>query len=134
MPQWSMPPDGVITFFEVKWGDFLNQFLFHYISVSAGTGVISLGGWVTPREHDARQLRAGELIVGFTVWHGQYVDSIAVITSVKTYGPYGGGKSPTVDSLLVPDGASFIGLHGRAGNWVDALGIVCGVAIPDPRL
>lgn len=125
-----MPEDATIDRIEVKWGDYLNQLLFHYISKSYGRGVISLGGYTSGSAHADIALDSGEEIVAIGGHCGSYVDSIVIVTSLKRWGPFGGAGGAPFAQFDVPHNARFAGLFGRAGMWTDALGVVYAVAVP----
>ncbi|HET6274671.1 MAG TPA: jacalin-like lectin [Candidatus Cybelea sp.] len=138
VPPWTMPDDATIGRIEIKWGDFINQLLFHYTSPSYGQGVISLGGYDSGSAHIDIPLEAGEQITSLSGKCGSYVDSLTITTvkpsasggDVKQYGPYGGPGGQTFKVFEVPANGRLAGLFGRAGMWTDALGVVWAVAIP----
>lgn len=142
VPAWSMPEDATIGRIEIKWGDYINQLLFHYASPSYGQGVISLGGYDSGSAHIDILLEAGEEVTALSGKCGSYVDSIAIATvrhgpagnEVRQYGPYGGTGGQAFPAFEVPSNGHLAGLFGRAGMWTDALGIVWAVAIPAPPI
>jgi len=136
VPPWAMPVDGVITLVEVKYGLYLNQLVFHYTSSSNGDGAITLGGYDPGSNHVQFSLAKGEEVHSLQGRYGSYVDSIQVITSTRTYPPAGsyggaGGAAPYV--FNVPKNGRLAGLFGRAGAWMDALGVVYVVPIRRPQ-
>lgn len=132
VPPWAMPSDGTIVRIEVKWGDYVNQLLFHYTSPSSGQGVISLGGYDSGSHRVDISLQEGQEIVALSGNCGDYLDSVTIamrmpasgVPPIQEYGPYGGPGGEAFAPLSVPDGGRFAGLFGRAGQWVDALGVV----------
>ena len=130
VPPWAMPEDATIGRIEVKWGDYLNQLLFHYVSPSSGQGVISLGGYTSGSARADIALESAEEIVAIGGKCGSYVDSIVIVTSLKQYGPFGGPGGSSFAPFDVPRNARFAGLFGRAGMWTDSLGVVYAVAVP----
>ena len=135
VPPWAMPSDGVIILVEVKYGLFLNQLIFHYTSATNGDGAITLGGFDAGSYHGQFTLAKGEEIRALQGRCGSYVDSIQIVTSRQTFpasGSFGGPGGATAYALKVPLGARFVGLFGRAGGWVDALGMVCATSMTVP--
>lgn len=131
VPPWYMPQDGIITAFEVKWGDYVNQLLFHFTSPTYCEGVISLGGWKTPPERNWPKIKLadGEVITKISGTYGQYIHSVEITTSMSSYGPYG-TSGPSSYQYNVPANGQLIGLVGRTGWWVDALGVMYGTELP----
>ena len=142
VPPWTMPDDATIGRIEIKWGDYINQLLFHYASPTFGQGVISLGGFDSGSAHIDIYLEAGERITAIGGKCGSYVDSLSISTlgpgasggAVKQYGPYGGPGGQPFPAFDVPRNGRLAGLFGRAGMWTDALGVVWAVAIPAPPI
>lgn len=69
------------------------------------------------------RLDADEYITGITGRYGDYVDSLTLRTNKRTspsYGGRGGSKSFSID---VPSGYMAIGFSGRAGKYLDAIGL-----------
>jgi hypothetical protein len=134
VPAWAMPDDGTIVRIEVKWGDYVNQLLFHYSSPSSGRGVISLGGYSSGSEHVDIPLASGETIIAIGGMCGSYVDSVVLTTAnratpgiVTKRGPFGGSGGQPFKQFDVPRGGWLAGLFGRSGMWTDALGVVYAV-------
>jgi hypothetical protein len=122
-----MPNDGVITLVEVKYGLFLNQLILHYTSPTNGDGAITLGGFDPGSYHAQFTLANGEEIRALQGRYGAYVDSIQIVTSKHTFpasGSFGGSGGATAYAFKVPAGSRLVGLFGRAGAWMDALGVV----------
>ena len=122
----------------MKWGDYINQVLFHFASPSYGQGVISLGGYDSGSAYAEIFLESGERIASLGGKCGSFVDSIVITTvrpgasgdTVNHYGPFGGSGGQPFPQFDVPNNARFAGLFGRAGMWTDALGVVYAVAVP----
>ncbi|CEP63116.1 putative metalloendopeptidase LALA0_S07e02740g [Lachancea lanzarotensis] len=68
-----------------------------------------------------------EYFRGFDIRSGCYIDGIGIITnkhrSGKIMGNANGGSG---HQILVPGGQEILGVFGRVGQWVDALGVVYG--------
>ena len=134
VPPWAMPTDGVITLVEVKYGDFLNQLIFHYTSATNGDGAITLGGFDPGSYHGQFTLAKGEVIRALQGRCGSYVDSLQIVTSMRTLpasGSFGGPGGATAYAFKVPALSRLVGLFGRAGGWMDALGVVYEVPVND---
>lgn len=69
--------------------------------------------------------RRGEIIFGFYLRAGLYIDGLAIITSLgrksQVYGNAIGGSGHT---LLPPRGYSIAGVAGSCGDWVDGFGLL----------
>ena len=135
VPPWSMPLDGTIGRIEIKWGDYINQLLFHFASPTYGAGVISLGGYDSGSYYVDIPLEAGDMITALAGKCGSYIDSLTITTSkaaggTHQYGPFGGSGGQRFKAFTVPTNGRFIGLFGRAGLWTDALGVVYSVVDP----
>ncbi|CCK70454.1 putative metalloendopeptidase KNAG_0E01920 [Huiozyma naganishii CBS 8797] len=72
-------------------------------------------------------LEPNEIIAGFNVRYGAWVDAIQIITShgrmTDVLGKTGGGGP---SELKPPSGQVILGLFGTVGRWVDSIGIVYG--------
>lgn len=52
------------------------------------------------------------------------VNSLSFITNAeKIYGPYGREAGGTPFSLVIKEGGAIVGFHGRAGSFLDAIGV-----------
>jgi hypothetical protein len=70
------------------------------------------------------RLESGEYIIGLSLKYGDYIDSLEIRTNKRTsskYGSTGGKKSSRID---VPSGNQAVGLTGRAGKYLDSIGLV----------
>lgn len=65
----------------------------------------------------------GEQVVELAGRLSRYVDSLMVRTDRKQVGPVGGAGGDLEFSLEVPLGCELVGVFGRAGQYVDALGL-----------
>lgn len=72
-------------------------------------------------------LEPGEIIIGFNLRCGAWVDAIQIITShgrmTDMFGNKDGGGFA---ELQPPNGQYILGVTGRVGQWVDAFGIIYG--------
>ncbi|MDE2589473.1 MAG: hypothetical protein KGL95_07385 [Patescibacteria group bacterium] len=129
VPSWSMPADAIIVSFEVKFGNYVNQLVLHYTSNSEGDGAITLGGTDPASNHVYFPLQHGEQIQSIKGKYGSYVDSITIVTNVKTYGIFGGSGGSTSYQYDIPQTWRLIGLFGRVGKWIDAIGVIYGFGL-----
>ena len=90
--------------------------------LSAGTRHGGKGG----RENVFR-LDNDEYITGISGRYGDTVDSLRIHTNKRTSPAYGGGGDHDF-RLDAPSGAQAVGFVGRAGNTVDAIGLIYGTA------
>ncbi len=75
---------------------------------------------------------AGEYLVGINGAYGTHVGIINFVTknaagTLKTYGPFGtgqGGNNTTPYTYTVPDGNEIVGFTGRAGTYLEAIGVM----------
>jgi hypothetical protein len=71
------------------------------------------------------RLDSDEYITGISIRSGNYIDSIQIHTnkrSSQAFGGSGGGGGVRVD---VPSGNQGVGFTGRAGDYLDAVGLTC---------
>ena len=66
----------------------------------------------------------GEVIRGFSVRGGEWIDAIKVITNVKQSAWYGDMTGGRTYQLTPPQGYEIIGIYGRFGVCCDGFGIV----------
>ncbi|CAN4093860.1 unnamed protein product [Withania somnifera] len=70
-----------------------------------------------------------ELLIGIKGTYGSYggklvVKSLSFITlGQNTYGPFGKEAGGTPFSLVMKEGGAIVGFHGRAGSYLDAIGV-----------
>lgn len=69
--------------------------------------------------------RRGEVITGFYVRSGAWIDGIAIMTSLGRKSPvYGQPNGGSGHTLIPPIGYSIAGVTGSCANWVDGFGIL----------
>lgn len=72
-------------------------------------------------------LEPNEIITGFNVRCGAWIDAIQILTShgrvTEMFGNKNGGS---LAELIPPTGQYILGVYGRIGRWVDGIGIVYG--------
>jgi hypothetical protein len=111
-------------------GDYVDAIQIEYILPDGRKALGPRDGGPGGRQNMFR-LDSDEYIVGLSVKYGEYLDSLQIQTNKRkssTYGGFGGSKSSRVD---VPSGNQAIGFTGRAGKFLDSIGLVY---IPLPLL
>lgn len=69
----------------------------------------------------------GETLGSFRLRSGLYIDAIQIVTSNGRLSPmYGNALGGHLEELKAPPGYKIIGLRGRYGAWMDAIGVVYG--------
>lgn len=72
-------------------------------------------------------LEPNEIIVGFNVRCGQWVDAIQIITNQgRLTNMLGNSNGGSLAELKPPSGQHIVGFYGRLGQWLDGIGIVYG--------
>ncbi|CCH59410.1 hypothetical protein TBLA_0B05840 [Henningerozyma blattae CBS 6284] len=72
-------------------------------------------------------LEKGEIITGFNLRKGVWIDAIQILTSHgRITSMFGNATGGSGGELNPPQGQYILGLYGRVGQWVDAMGIVYG--------
>ena len=111
----------------------------HGVQVSSGSFVYSLqmvlqlpGGQITYMDKHGGDggnaatfsLRDGEYINAISGSYGQYVDSIRFHTNLRVSPTYGGNGGDADYYYAAPPGWQIVGLYGRSGAYIDAVGVV----------
>ncbi|KAI7604779.1 hypothetical protein KC343_g13978, partial [Hortaea werneckii] len=69
--------------------------------------------------------RKGELVVGFYLRAGAWVDGVQILTNTgrksEVFGNASGGSGHT---LIPPRGYSIAGVYGSVGPWLDGFGLI----------
>jgi hypothetical protein len=68
------------------------------------------------------RLESNEYITGISGRHGTYIDSLQIHTNRRTSSRYGGSGGRQDFRIDVPSGNWAVGLIGRAGRYLDAIG------------
>jgi hypothetical protein len=111
-------------------GDYVDAIQIEYILPDGRKVLGPRDGGLGGRQNTFR-LDSDEYIVGLSVKYGEYLDSLQIQTNKRkssAYGGFGGSKISRVD---VPSGNQAIGFIGRAGEFLDSIGLVY---IPLPLL
>jgi Jacalin-like lectin domain len=67
---------------------------------------------------------AGEIITGFAVRAGEWVDAIKVITNKKESAWLGDDRNTRTFQMKPPQGYEIIGIYGQIGICCDGFGVV----------
>jgi len=78
------------------------------------------------------RLERGEYIVGLSGRCGKYVDSLRILTNMRTSQLFGGSGGEREYHIDVPDGNQALGFMGRSGEYIDAIGLTF-AATPGPQ-
>jgi hypothetical protein len=69
------------------------------------------------------RLDRDEYVTGISGRYGEFIDSIVIQTNKRTSQRFGGGGGDQDYSIQVPAGYQAIGFAGRAGGYLDAIGL-----------
>ncbi|ODV96982.1 hypothetical protein PACTADRAFT_15486 [Pachysolen tannophilus NRRL Y-2460] len=73
------------------------------------------------------ELHDNEYIASFNIRSGGWVDAIQIVLNTgRTSDMLGNTSGGSMGQLHPPSGSSIIGLYGRLGQWLDAIGIIYG--------
>jgi Jacalin-like lectin domain len=78
----------------------------------------------TEGQLSAVRLREGEYVTEIAGSYGTRVDSLEIVTNHGSFARFGGGGGPVPFRYHVPAGLELCGLGGRAGDAVDAIGLM----------
>ncbi|KAI1180984.1 metallopeptidase [Nemania sp. FL0916] len=113
----------ILTGVTVYHGDAVDGLEFHYDDASSQ--LFGKRGGKTGGDKFIMDIRNAEVIVGFTVRAGSWIDAIQIITSTSRrsafYGNSGGGLLHT---LLVPTGFKICGVSGSYADWLDSFSLL----------
>ncbi|KAH8692672.1 putative zinc metallo proteinase [Talaromyces proteolyticus] len=69
--------------------------------------------------------RRGEILLGFYIRAGLWIDGIEILTSLgRKSGVYGNAQGGSGHTLIPPRGYSIAGISGTCGSWVDGLSLI----------
>lgn len=69
------------------------------------------------------RLEANEYVTGISGRHGEYIDSLRIHTNKRTSPQYGGSGGRSDYRIDIPAGNQGVGLIGRSGRYLDAIGL-----------
>ncbi|TGJ78561.1 hypothetical protein E0Z10_g10202 [Xylaria hypoxylon] len=113
----------ILTSVTVYHGDAVDGLEFSYDDGSSQ--LFGKRGGKTSGDRFMMDIRNAEVIVGFAVRAGSWIDAIQIITSTSrrssVYGNMGGGSLHT---LLVPSGFKICGVSGSCAHWLDSFSLL----------
>ncbi|KAI1428958.1 metallopeptidase [Xylaria sp. FL1777] len=113
----------ILTSVTVYHGTAVDGLEFHYDDGSSQ--LFGKRGGKTGGDRFIMDIRNAEVIVGFAVRAGSWIDAIQIITSTSRrsnlYGNMGGGSLHT---LLVPSGFKICGVSGSCADWLDSFSLL----------
>lgn len=118
----QVPWPDRITRLEVWYWDYVDG-----IELTSATGSKQLiGGKGKDKNihHKPINLDDDEYITGVNVEYGRYIDLVTFHTNKQSYGPYGGRPQKNKTPIQAPNGKRVVGFYGKAGDFVNSLGIV----------
>jgi len=77
----------------------------------------------TGGDRNVFRLEANEYVTGISGRHGDYIDSLRIHTNKRTSSQYGRSGGRTDYRIDVPAGNQVVGLLGRSGRYLDAIGL-----------
>lgn len=108
---------GRITCTRVHHGSFLDGLVFRW---DDGTeDVLGKRGGGSTDFH----LYPDEMVVGFNIRSGAWVDGIQLLTSKGRASPWFGGRGGSLYFVQPPVGYRLAGMYSTAGQWMDSIGI-----------
>ena len=115
----SIPPRDYL-------GKLTHSFKSSVSSMTSSSTTSVLFGKETPNYTDA-VLEPNELITGFNIRCGQWIDAVQIITSHgRVTDMFGNKTGGSLAELIPPTGQYILGVYGRVGRWVDGIGIIYG--------
>ncbi|KAJ8128872.1 hypothetical protein O1611_g4761 [Lasiodiplodia mahajangana] len=113
----------ILTSVTIYHGDAVDGLEFHYDDGSSQ--LFGRRGGKTNGDRFIMDIRNAEVIVGFAVRAGSWIDAIQIITSTSRkstlFGNPGGGSLHT---LLVPNGFKICGVSGSCADWLDSFSLL----------
>jgi hypothetical protein len=118
----DIPAGARVTEVRIRSGDFIDSIQLVYTLENGSLFEGPIHGGRGGRASVFR-LNRDEYITGLSGRYGSRVDSLAIITNKRTSPIYGGRGGSSNYRITVPAGNQVIGLSGRAGEFLDAIGI-----------
>ncbi|KAH8157153.1 hypothetical protein CIB48_g11093 [Xylaria polymorpha] len=104
-------------------GDAVDGLEFHYDDGSSQ--LLGKRGGKPGGDRFSMEIHNAEVIVGFTVRVGSWIDAIQIITSTGRRSPfYGNMKGGSPRTLFVPNGYKICGVSGSCADWLDSLSLL----------
>jgi hypothetical protein len=114
---------GRVIAVQIQAGERIDSVQFTY-SLPNGTTASSLRHGGSGGQANTFQLDRDEYIVGLSGRYGETVDSLRIITNKRTSQVFGGSGGDHDFQVIVPNGNQAAGFIGRAGDYLDAIGLV----------
>lgn len=127
----SIPPNARISEVRVASGSFVDSVQLEYVLSNGRTATTPLRGGTGGQVNHFR-LDADEYVTGISGRYGRNIDSLRIHTNKRTSPVYGGSGGSRDYRIDVPSGNQAVGFVGRAGNYLDAIGLVYGPAYLRP--
>ncbi len=118
---------------EIPWGARLTEIRVHagrYIDGIQAVYTLPDGGIFEAPFHGGTggtrtvfRLDANEYVIGISGRHGDYIDSLQIHTNTRTSPQYGKSGGRSEFRIDIPSGNQAVGLIGRAGRYLDAIGL-----------
>ncbi|XAR61762.1 hypothetical protein NMG60_11016272, partial [Bertholletia excelsa] len=128
---WSdVSADGVVSGITIGYGDIVISLLFHFTSADGQTSDSARHGGTGGEIKKVLFNYPEEYITAITISYGLHegyartplISSLTIKTNTAEYGPFGASGSDTTVTIPIEKG-SVVGFFGRAGAFIDALGI-----------
>ncbi|KAI1735133.1 metallopeptidase [Xylaria scruposa] len=104
-------------------GDAVDGIEFHYDDGSSQ--LFGKRGGKPGGDRFIMEIHNAEVIVGFSVRVGSWIDAIQLITSTGRRSPiYGNASGGSMRTLFVPNGYKICGVSGSCGDWLDSLSLL----------
>jgi len=119
---------GNVVSVAVTWGDYVNSLTVYWQDTSTGytyqNQTDGQGG--SYYDNFVVENQPGEYLYMISGRFGDYVDSMVLTTNLgRQSNFYGGGGGSANYILFPPDGWDIVGFCGRAGDWINQIGIAC---------
>ncbi|KAI1438137.1 metallopeptidase [Xylaria sp. CBS 124048] len=110
----------ILTGVTVYHGDAVDGLEFHYDNGSSQL----FGKRGENKDNITLNIQAAEVLLGFGVRAGSWVDAIQIITSKRRTPFYGNERGGSMYDLMVPSGFKVCGLSGTCAEWIDSLALL----------
>ncbi|KAI1130144.1 metallopeptidase [Nemania abortiva] len=113
----------ILTSVTVYHGDAVDGLEFHYDDGSSQ--LFGRRGGKTSGDRFIMDIRNAEVIVGFAVRAGSWIDAIQIITSTSRKSTlFGNADGGSLHTLLVPNGFKICGVSGSCADWLDSFSLL----------
>ncbi|KAI2634473.1 metallopeptidase [Xylaria nigripes] len=117
----------ILTYIDVYHGDAVDGLEFYYDDGSSQLfgkrGGVKPGGDRYFMANGVDILRA-EVLVGFSIRAGSWIDAIQIVTTLRRSSFYGNAKGGSTHHLIVPRGFKLCGVSGTCAHWIDSFGLL----------